>query len=109
MFVFSSPKHRIIRGENMSRRTITIDQKLDQIINFVRGFFLIIGQEYNYTEVVNYAIYYGICYWLGIPHEQAVQLAPQVVTTNLKLEGMKDEERDKMVKEILSKLTPIKK
>lgn len=93
----------------MIRRTVTIDPKLDQIINFVRGFFLIIGQEYNYTEVVNYAIFYGICYWLRIEHENAVQLAPQIVTTNLKIEGMKDEERDKMVKEILSKLQPIKK
>jgi len=93
----------------MSRRTITIDPKLDQIINFVRGFFLMIGQEYNYTEVVNYAIYYGICFWLGVTHEQAVQSASQALSTNLKLEGMKDEERDKMVKEILSKLQPLKK
>ena len=96
-------------GDEMSRRTITIEPQLDQIINFVRGSFLIIGQEYNYTEVVNHAIFYGICYWLRIPHEQAVQLAPEVLTTNLKLEGMKDEERDKMVKEILSKLQPLKK
>jgi len=93
----------------MSRRTVTIDPKLDQIINFVRGFFLIAGQEYNYTEVVNYAIFYGICFWLGITHEKAIQLAPQIVTANLKIEGMKDEERDKMVKEILSKLQPLKK
>lgn len=93
----------------MSRRTITIDPTLDQIINFVRGFFLMIGQEYNYTEVVNYAIHYGICFWLGMKHEQAVQLASQSLSTNLKLEGMEDEERDKMVKEILSKLQPLKK
>lgn len=93
----------------MSRRTITIDEKLDQIINLVRGFFLLIGQEFNYTEVVNNAIFYGICYWLGIKHEKAVELAPQVLTTNLKVEGMKDEERDKMFESILSKLQPLKK
>jgi len=93
----------------MSRRTVTIEPNLDKIINFVRGFFLLIGQEYNYTEVVNASIFYGICYWLSIPHDKAVQMAPQVLTTNLKIEGMKDEERDKMFAQILSKLQPLKK
>jgi hypothetical protein len=93
----------------MSRRTITIGPKLDSIINLVRGFFLLVGQEYNYTEVVNAAIWYGMCYWLGIEHEKAVQMAPQVLATNLKIEGLKDEERDRMVSEVLSKLQPLKK
>lgn len=93
----------------MSRRTITVEPKLDQIINFVRGFFLLIGQEYNYTEVVNAAIWYGICYWLNIPHEKAIQMAPQVLTTNLKTEGMKDEEMDRMISGVLSKLQPLGK
>jgi len=88
----------------MSRRTVTIDPTLDQIINLVRGFFLLVGQEYNYTEVVNNAIFYGICYWLNIRHEKAIKLAPQMLTTNLKIEGMKDEQRDKMFQEILSRL-----
>ena len=68
-----------------------------------------IGQEYNYTEVVNNAIYYGICYWLNMPHDKAVQLAPKVLATDLKMEGMKDEQRDQMFNQILSKLVPIKK
>ena len=93
----------------MSRRTITIDPALDQIINLVRGFFLLVGQEYNYTEVVNNAIFYGICYWLKIPQEKAVQIASKALTTNLKMEGMKDEERDRMFDNILSKLQPLKK
>lgn len=93
----------------MSRRTITIEPNLDKIINFVRGFFLLVGQEYNYTEVVNAAIFYGICYWLNIPHEKAVQMAPQVLTKNLKIEGLKDEERDRMISQVLSKLQPMKK
>jgi uncharacterized protein YbcV (DUF1398 family) len=88
----------------MSRRTVTIDPALDQIINLVRGFFLLVGIEYNYTEVVNNAIYYGICYWLKIDHAVAIKNAPKVLTTNLKMEGMKDEERDKMIEQILSKL-----
>ena len=92
----------------MSRRTVTIDQKLDQIINFVRGAFLLIGQDYNYTEVVNHAIFYGICYWLGIKPEVAIKLAPQFLSTNFKIEGMKDEQRDKLTEEILSKLKPPK-
>lgn len=88
----------------MPRRTVTIEPTLDQIINFIRGFFLLMGQEYNYTEVVNYAVFYGICYWLKIPHNKAVQIAPQFVSTNLKIEGLKDEERDKFVENVLSKL-----
>jgi len=88
----------------MPRRTVTIEPTLDQIINFVRGFFLLIGQEYNYTEVVNYAIFYGICYWLNIPHNKAVEMTPQFVSTNLKIEGLKDEERDKFAEDVLSKL-----
>lgn len=88
----------------MSRRTITIDQKLDQIINLVRGFFLLTGQDYNYTEVVNNAIFYGICYWLNIPHEKAVKLAPQVLNTDFKMEGIQDELRDKVLKDVLLKL-----
>lgn len=91
----------------MTRRTVTIEPGLDQIINFVRGFFLLIGQEYNYTEVVNYAIFYGICYWLNIPRDKAVEMAPQFVSTNLKIEGLKDEERDKFMESVLSKLTPV--
>lgn len=86
----------------MVRRTVTIEPRLDQIINFVRGFFLLLGQEYNYTEVVNHAIYYGICYWLGIDHKKAVAMAPQVLTTNLELEGLKDEQRDELVQLVLS-------
>jgi len=88
----------------MNRRTITIDPKLDQIINVVRGFFLLLGQEYNYTEVVNGAIFYGICYWLGLPHEKAMELAEQILTRELKLEGLKDKERTKLNEVILSKL-----
>lgn len=88
----------------MPRRTVTIEPILDQIINFVRGFFLLIGQEYNYTEVVNYAIFYGICYWLNIPHSKAVEMAPQFVSANLKIEGLKDEERNRFVESVLSKL-----
>lgn len=93
----------------MSRRTVTIDQRLDQTINFVRGAFLLVGQDYNYTEVVNHAIFYGICYWLNIKHEDAVKLAPQFLTTNFKIEGIKDEQKDKLTEQILSKLTPLKK
>lgn len=93
-----------MQGEDMSRRTVTIDQKLDQAINFIRGAFLLVGQEYNYTEVVNHAIFYGICYWLRIKHEDAVRVAPQFLTTDLKVEGIQDELRDKLYNEILSKL-----
>jgi hypothetical protein len=83
----------------MSRRTVTIDPKLDQIINIVRGGFLLVGQEYNYTEVINHAIFYGICYWLGIKPEIAVKLAPQFLTTNFKIEGVIDEQAGKLKEE----------
>jgi len=92
----------------MSRRTVTIDAGLDQIINVVRGILLLLGQDYNYTEVVNGAIFYGICYWLRLPHDQAVKLAGQILTRELKLEGLKDEERTKFNEAILSKLKPFK-
>jgi hypothetical protein len=92
----------------MSRRTVTIDEKLDQIINVVRGILLLVGQDYNYTEVVNGAIFYGVCYWLDLPHDQAVKLAGQILTRELKLEGLKDEERTKLNETILSKLKPLK-
>jgi hypothetical protein len=36
-------------------------------------------------------------------------MAPTVLATNLKIEGLKDEERDRMVSEVLSKLQPLKK
>jgi len=88
----------------MTRRTVTIDPALDQLLNLVRGLLLLIGQEYNYTEAVNGAIYYGICYWLNIPKEKAVAMAPQVLTTNLKVEGIQDELRDKFYKNILPSL-----
>ena len=88
----------------MSRRTVTIDPRLDQIINVVRGFFLLLGQEYNYTEVVNGAIFYGICYWTGLPPEKAMELAGQILTKELKLEGLKDEERTKLNETIEAKL-----
>jgi hypothetical protein len=88
----------------MSRRTITIDARLDQVINVVRGFFLLLGQDYNYTEVVNGAIFYGACYWLGLSKEKAMELAGHILTTELKLEGLKDEERTKLNEAISSKL-----
>ena len=90
----------------MSRRTVTIDPALDQIINLVRGLLLIIGLEYNYTEAVNGAIWYGICYWLNIPKEKAVALASQVLTTDLKTEGIQDELRDKVFNTVLPKIPP---
>ncbi len=92
----------------MSRRTVTIDPRLDQIINVVRGFLLLLGQDYNYTEVVNGAIFYGICYWLNLPHDEAVKLAGVILTRELKLEGLKDEERTKFNEAIASKLKPLK-
>lgn len=88
----------------MSRRTITIDPRLDQVINVVRGFFLLLGQDYNYTEVVNGAVFYGICYWLGLSKEKATELAGYILTKELKLEGLKDEERTKLNEAISSKL-----
>ena len=88
----------------MPRRTVTIDPALDQLLNLVRGLFLLVGQEYNYTEAVNGAIYYGVCYWLNIPKDKAVAMAPFVLTTNLKVEGIQDELRDKFYKNILPSL-----
>lgn len=88
----------------MSRRTVTIDARLDGIINFVRGFFLLLGQDYNYTEVVNAAILYGICFWINVPHDQAVKLQSEILTKELKLEGLKDEDRTKLIDAIDSKL-----
>ncbi len=85
----------------MPRRTVTIDPALDQILNLVRGLLLVLGKEYNYTEAVNGAIYYGICYWLSIPKDKAVAMASQVLSTNLKMEGIQDELRDKFFKDIL--------
>lgn len=93
----------------MTRRTVTIDPALDQLLNLVRGLLLLLGQEYNYTETVNGAIYYGICYWLNIPKDKAVALASQVLTTNLKVEGIQDELRDKFYKNILPNLPQPKK
>jgi len=90
----------------MSRRTVTIDPTLDQIINLVRGLLLIIGLEYNYTEAINGAIWYGICYWLNIPKEKAIALASQVLTTDLKTEGIQDELRDKVFNTVLPKIQP---
>ncbi len=88
----------------MSRRTVTIDPALDQIINLVRGLLLMMGQEYNYTEAVNGAIWYGICYWLNIPRPKATEIASQVLTSNLKTEGIIDELKDKVFSDVLSKL-----
>ena len=87
----------------MSRRTVTIDPALDQIINIIRGLALLIGLEYNYTEVVNGLAYYGVCYWLNIEKSKAVAMASQVLTTNLKMAGIEDELGDKFY-ESLSKL-----
>lgn len=88
----------------MTRRTVTIDPALDQLLNLVRGLLLVLGKEYNYTEAVNGAIYYGVCYWLGIPKDKALELASQVLTTNLKVEGIQDELRDKFYETILPNL-----
>jgi len=87
----------------MSRRTVTIDPALDQIIKIVRGLALLIGLEYNYTEVVNGLVYYGLCYWLNTPKAKAVAMAPKVLTTNLKMAGIEDELSNKFY-ESLSKL-----
>jgi len=89
----------------MSRRTVTVDERLDGILNLVRGFFLLAGKDYNYTEVVNAAILYGICYWLGTPKENALKLQEQILSKELKLEGLKDEERTKLLEVMGSKLT----
>ena len=89
----------------MSRRTVTVDERLDGILNLVRGFFLLAGKDYNYTEVVNAAILYGICYWLGTKKEDALKLQEQILSNELKLEGLKDEERTKLLEAMGSKLT----
>jgi len=80
----------------MMRRTVTFDPAIDQLVNLIRGLALLIGLEYNYTEVVNGLAYYGVCYWLNIPKERAVAMAPQVLTSNLKLGGITDELTDKL-------------
>ena len=87
----------------MPRRTITIEPRLDKFVNVVRGLLLLLGKDYNYTEIVNGAIFYGICYWLNIDHDLAVKLASQFLTTDLKMEGIQDElkERWDMVMEKL--------
>lgn len=84
----------------MSRRTVTIDPALDQFIKAIRGLALLIGIEYNYTEVVNGLAYYGLCYWLNIEKPKAVAMAPLVLTTNLKMEGIRDELRDRFLENI---------
>lgn len=84
----------------MPRRTITIDPRLDQFINIVRGLLLLLGKEYNYTEIVNGAIFYGICYWLGIKHDKAVEIASQFLTTELRVEGIQDELKERWDKTI---------
>jgi hypothetical protein len=88
----------------MSRKTVTIDETLDGIINLVRGVFLLTGKDYNYTEVVNAAILYGICYWLGTPKDAAVKLQGELLTKQLKFEGLKDEERTRLLQAIEAKL-----
>ena len=93
----------------MSRRTVTIDPALDKIINLIRGLSLLVGLDYTYTAVVNGLAYYGICYWLGIEKAKAVAMASQVITTDLRMEGIQDELRDKMVDTVLSKLKPLAK
>lgn len=87
----------------MTRRTVTFDPAIDQLVNLIRGLALLIGLEYNYTEVVNGLVYYGLCYWLNTPKEKAVAMAPIVLTSNLKMEGLKDKLSDKFY-ENLSKL-----
>jgi len=87
----------------MPRRTVTFDPAIDQLVQIIRGLALLIGLDYNYTEVANGLAYYGVCYWLGIEKSKAVEMAPSVLTTNLKLAGIEDELRDKIY-ENLSKL-----
>lgn len=79
----------------MTRRTITIEPRLDKFINVVRGLLLLLEKDYNYTEIVNGAIFYGICYWLDIDHDIAVKLASQILTTDLKVEGIRDELKER--------------
>ena len=93
----------------MSRRTVTIDPNLDKIINLIRGLSLLVGLDYTYTAVVNGLTYYGICYWLGIEKAKAVAMASQVITTDLRMEGIQDELRDKIINTVLSKVQPLSK
>ncbi|MDH5266604.1 MAG: hypothetical protein OEW62_02870 [Candidatus Bathyarchaeota archaeon] len=88
--------HPFTYGEHMMRRTVTFDPAIDQLVNLIRGLALLIGLEYNYTEVVNGLAYYGVCYWLNIQKDRAVTMAPQVLTSNLKFEGITDELLDKL-------------
>ncbi len=87
----------------MIRRTVTFDPAIDQLVNLIRGLALLIGLEYNYTEVVNGLAYYGVCYWLNVRKDRAVAMAPQVLTSNLKFEGITDELLDKL-RETMPKL-----
>lgn len=98
---FIGDGHPLTRGDDMSRRTVTIDPALDQFVKIIRGLALLIGQDYNYTEVINNLAYYGICYWLDIKKSQAVEKAPSILTTNLKFAGIEDEMRDKFYENIL--------
>jgi hypothetical protein len=87
----------------MTRRTVTFDPAIDQLVQIIRGLALLVGIDYNYTEVINGLAYYGLCYWLNIDKSKAVEMAPSVLTTNLKLAGIQDELNDKFY-ESLSKL-----
>lgn len=87
----------------MSRRTVTIDPAIDQFVKIIRGLALLIGLDYNYTEVINGLAYYGICYWLNIDKSKAVAMAPSILATDLKMAGIQDELSDKFY-ESLSKL-----
>ena len=88
---------------NRCLRARTFDPAIDQFVNLIRGLALLIGLEYNYTEVVNGLVYYGVCYWLNIQKDRAVAMAPQVLTSNLKFEGITDELFDKL-RETMPKL-----
>lgn len=94
----------VTEGVHMTRRTVTFDPTIDQFVQIIRGLALLVGLDYNYTEVANGLAYYGVCYWLNIKKSKAVEMAPSVLTTNLKLAGIEDELRNK-VYENLSKLT----
>jgi len=87
----------------MPRRTITIEPRLDKFVNVVRGLLLLLEKDYNYTEIVNGAIFYGICYWLNIDRDIAVKLASQILTTDLKMEGIQDELKERWDK-VMKKL-----
>lgn len=87
----------------MSRRTVTIDPAIDQFVKIIRGLALLVGLDYNYTEVINGLAYYGICYWLNIDKSKAIAMAPSILATDLKMAGIRDELSDKFY-ENLSKL-----